>query len=309
MIRTNSLKIVLVGIIAAILPIIILSFLFHGNRVTSPLAVASINIAMSPVSSYLPAINSDSQNQKIAEPQLNATSALILEMPASRILYSKNIYTQRPIASLTKLLTALTVYDNLKVDDVITISAQAIKIPENLANLNLGEQLSVEQLLYALLVESSNDAAVALEQFYNSNKQKDVASFVPLMNQKAKSLQLYNTHFVEPTGLDAQNYSTAYDIANMLYAVFQNDMLARIIKTSDYSTESVDGKFSHYWVSSNKLLGTYNIVGGKTGYTEEAGQSMAVIASIPGDKYIIIVVLDAENREAEIIKLLDWVTS
>lgn len=253
--------------------------------------------------SLLPARNSE-----VPPLEISATKALVIEISTQKILYSKDPFGKQPVASLTKLMTALVAHEKLDNQAVLTISQHAIETPESFAHLVEGERLSVEQLLYAILLESSNDGAVALEEFYNATKPTHAGSFIYQMNQKVNELGLETTSFAEPTGLSAQNQSSAFDIARILEAVFKKEKLAQIMKTPRYITTSQDNKYVHSWKNSNKLLESdESIVGGKTGYTEEAGRSMAVVAQAPNGRYIILVVLDANDRETEIMDMLNWV--
>lgn len=248
------------------------------------------------------------RNWEIQTIEVNATAALAIELPQQKILYSKNGFVKRPIASLTKLMTALVTYENLSLSDLVTISSYAVETPENFAHLVEGEVLTVEQLLYALLLESSNDAAVALEEFYNAGKSPEAGSFIYLMNEKATTLGLEETFFTEPTGLSAQNQSSAANVALLLTATFEVETLATILSTQRFITTSHNNEIAHSWVNVNALIKNHaEIIGGKTGYTEEAGHSMATIARAPNGNRLVIVVLNAGDREVETLKILEWV--
>lgn len=240
---------------------------------------------------------------------INSTSALAIEMPSGRILYGKNVYEIRPIASLSKITAALVTLDTSSLDEKATVSLNAIRSEGNAGNLVAGEVFTVKHLLYAMLLESSNDAAVALEEHYNNKKSSSDPDFVSLMNKKAVELGLNGTVFEEPTGLSPNNRSSAVDVAKTLYTAFENETLREIMGTPTYTVKSLNREINHYWINLNALLGTEpEVLGGKTGYTEEAGPSMATMASTPQEgKYLAIVVLNADDRLEASRQLLKWV--
>ncbi|MEX2145325.1 MAG: hypothetical protein WD712_03095 [Candidatus Spechtbacterales bacterium] len=249
------------------------------------------------------------RNWSVPFVDIKAESALAIDLPGARILYGKNVFEPRPIASLTKLMTALVAAEHMNLSDVATVSQNAVRTEGSSASLLVGEELTIEQLLYAALLESSNDAAVAIQEFYDGSREAGTPSFVDLMNQKAGALTLKDTSFVEPSGLSAENKTTAFGVASILWAAFQNENVARILGTSNYTTEPLNKEFTHYWVNLNTLIGAYGeIIAGKTGYTEEAGPSMTVLSATPNaNKFVAIVVLNAYDRIEESTNLLNWV--
>lgn len=249
------------------------------------------------------------RNWAIGFEDIQAQSAIAIEMPTKRILYGKNVFEVRPIASITKLITALTAYNNLKLDEVVTVSQSAIRTEGAAGGLIAGEQLTVEQLLYAVLLESSNDAAVALQEHYDKNKDPGSLDFMAQMNLQAREIGASDTFFEEPTGLSPNNRSSANSIAKILYEVSQKQKLASIMAAAAYATEAQNRDTGHYWINLNTLLEAYEgVIGGKTGYTEEAGPSMAIISETPNDeRYLIVAVLNATDRVQETTRLLKWV--
>lgn len=246
------------------------------------------------------------RNWNVDEPDIPAQTAMIFETSRHLILFQKNgINDARPIASLTKMMTALVVLDNAGLGDVFKVSKEAIQTNGEQGDLRVGEEISVENLLYALLVESSNDAAVALAQNIQTKTGKD---FVGLMNQKAKELKIKSTSFADPSGLDPQNRSSAWDLAQLLEICLKNPSLARIMQTSQIQTASADGRFVHYLKSTNHLLGKLpDVAGGKTGYTEEAGNCMVLAVSSPNNEGLLIsVVMGAQDRMGETETLINW---
>lgn len=249
------------------------------------------------------------RNWAVPFADINASSAIAIEMPTKRILYGKNVFEVRPVASLSKLITAMVVYETLNLDEIVTISQKAVQTEGNAASLVAGEQLTVEQLLYALLLESSNDAAVGLQEHYDSKRLSSQENFVQLMNTKARELGLNDATFEEPSGLSEYNQTSANGVAKMLYEAYQNPTIARIISSSSHITSPNNKDITHYWINLNTLLEAYDgIIGGKTGYTEEAGPSMSIIITTPNEgRYVIIVVLNAEDRVEETTNLLKWI--
>ena len=247
------------------------------------------------------------RNWQVQFEDIEATSALAIYMPEKRILYGRNIFETRPIASLTKLMSALVIMDEFNLDDVITITNEAILEEGDSANLVAGEQFSVKELLYALLLESSNDAATAFKIQLEKNKPQ--TSFVALMNLRAKNMGLQNTLFVEPSGLSEKNVSSAYELSQIFYTAFENPILAQTMAESSYTTKSLNKDITHFWVNLNSLLGAYEgLLAGKTGFTNEAGPSMAgIVASPIKDTHVVSVVLDAQDRIEATRQLFDWV--
>lgn len=241
---------------------------------------------------------------------INAASAITIEPNSQKILYHKNIFDTRPIASLSKLMTALVVLDEMPLKDEILISRTAVETFGDAGDLAAGEKITVESLLYALLVTSSNDAAIALEEYYNAFRAEEEATFVAAMNRKAQELELSDTFFVEPSGLNLNNRSTAYDLARMSDYIFQIPKIRQILSTPVIDVQSVDGILNHHLVNSNKLLGVMpDILAGKTGYTEEAGESLVIYVKRKdnSDKYLIYLILGSDDRLKAARQLIDWV--
>ena len=246
------------------------------------------------------------RNWNSPDPEITAKIAFVFETTRQRILWQKNgLRESQPIASLTKLMTALIVMENAKLDDVFTVSKKAVQTSGELGGLIVDERLTVANLLYALLVESSNDAAVALAENISAKTGKN---FVDLMNQKAKVLGLTNTNFTDPSGLDANNRSSAWDLNRLMQEFLKYPILQKITQTTAFDFKSVDAKFSHHLTSTDKLLGQYpEIIAGKTGYTEEAGNCMILAWRTPNGQGIVIsIIMDSRDRMAESEALLKW---
>lgn len=285
---------------AILVPLFILGFDITKSTQKTPIGEAASISAIRPyiASQQIPELY-PLRNWKIDSYDVNARSALAIEMPAGKVLYEKNIFEQHPIASITKLLTAITAVRHMDLAGQVTITLSAIETPDDSAHLRAGQTFSVRELLYAILLESSNDAAVALAEHYGTD-------FTAVMNEEFKSITGKGGSFIEPTGLSSQNMAAAVDVAKMLYAAAQDEILAKVMHMPDYFVYR-GGLITHKWENSNELLLRNDVVGGKTGFTDEAGESMAVLAISPSHSNIITVVLNAEDRELQTEELLDWV--
>lgn len=240
------------------------------------------------------------------EIEIDAKSAISLKIGKNgeeTILYAKNENQPLPIASLTKLMTALVVSDMQETYNpfqVLSVSREAAT-QRGISILSEGERLTVQSLLYISLLESSNDAAFSLAEAINKD------NFVKIMNIYAKKMGLEETSFVNPTGLNGkqENVSTAREIAEMIKAIKEkHPELLEITKNSSYEILRPDGSLRHISVNTNLLLHEFpEIAGGKTGWTPEAGGCLVLIIE-KKDGYVINVVLGAEDRFEEMRKLM-----
>jgi D-alanyl-D-alanine carboxypeptidase (penicillin-binding protein 5/6) len=250
--------------------------------------------------------SSPSKIKGVADFNIEAKSALVLDVKADAVLYSKNSGEKMPIASLTKIMTTLVVLENIDLDDTVTISENAFDTDGRKDSLAVNEKIKAEDLLKIMLIRSNNTAAVSFAEHTSGS----VEEFVKLMNKKAKLLGLKNTNFSNPTGLDLEgNYSTAYDLAKLFDHALNKPLIWEILRTQKLSVVSLDGNIKHDLKNTNLLLGRLkNIIGGKTGLTDEAGQCLALIIGDPiNDHKIISIVLNAEDRFLETEKLVRWV--
>lgn len=252
--------------------------------------------------------------------ELSAKAFILISIaPEARypkIVYQKNAYEKLPVASLSKLMTALIVLENYKLDDAITISKEAVATEGDAGGLQIGERLIVLDLLKIMLIESSNDAAEVLAENFNVTRKEIVSlnreRFIELMNQKARALGLENTHFSNPTGLDdPENYSTAYDLAKFVSSILNQNLLWEITQTKTEVVYSVDAKTGHFLKNSNQLLWQFNgstgslqIYGGKTGFTNEAKGCMILVLKT-SEGYLVSVVLGSEDRIEDTTKLIN----
>ena len=247
----------------------------------------------------------------VSEPEFSAKSIYAIEIISGKTLLQKEPEQIRPIASLTKLMTALVVMERANLKDTITISKEAVETYGEMGNLVINENISIESLLYALLIESSNDAAVALsEKFFTKGVSALGANsqFVDFMNQRAKELGLANTHYSDPSGLNNENVSTPKDLIKLIQKVIEYPLLTQIMKTPEIEIKSADEKYKHRLTNSNKLLVKYpEIIAGKTGYIDEAGSCMILVLKSPDNQGVIFnVILGSDDRIGEMDRLIQW---
>lgn len=204
-----------------------------------------------------------------AEETLYAKSAVLIDGETGRILYGKEPEQKMAMASTTKIMTCIIALENCDIDKVMTVSANAVGQPKVRMNVQKDEQYKMEDLLYALMLESYNDVAVVVAE----NVAGSVENFAKLMNNKAKELGMKNTNFVTPNGLDADNhYSTAYDMALVGAYAVQNGDFVKIVTTSSHSFCDVSGKRNINVNNHDAFLTMDNdAIGIKTGFTGKAG--------------------------------------
>lgn len=251
--------------------------------------------------------------KKVAPLEPQAASILSLyvkENGTTKVLFEKNSNMPLPIASITKLMTALVAIKNYPLDQHITITPKVLETPGEAGQLRAGEVFTVKDLLYLALMESSNDAAEALAEA------KEPKVFIGLMNEEAARLNLQNTSFVNPTGLDEAQYtnkSTSKDLAELARYLFQSyPQVFDILSQSELALVSPNGRFHHTMRNTNELLGYYDwpgrTFGGKTGTTPLARETLLFVVESPSaDGYIINVILGSEARFAEMRQLLQWI--
>lgn len=241
-------------------------------------------------------------------PALTAASDLLMDDASGTILWSHRPDERRAPASLTKMMTALVVRADDQLGTVYTISSLAASTPGSSMNVVAGQRLTVDQLLYGLLLPSGNDAAVALAQ----GSAGSVGAFVAQMNARAVAMGLTGTHFVNPHGLDATgHYSTAHDLAVLGQAVLRDPVLSQIVQTREEIIRAPDGRVLFDLHDLNQLLGTYPGADGiKTGTTNAAGENL-VAADLRNGHQLIAVILGSTDRYADARALLnaawaDW---
>ncbi|MBQ2614022.1 MAG: D-alanyl-D-alanine carboxypeptidase [Clostridia bacterium] len=226
-----------------------------------------------------------------AAPGVSAKACVVLEPESGRVLYQKNAQTPMAMASTTKIMTALTAIEHSPIDVTITVSNTAAGVEGSSMYLQAGEKLTLEELLYGLMLASGNDAAVAIAEHFGG-----VDAFVEMMNQKAKELGVKHTRFANPNGLpDENHYSTAEDMARLTAAALKNPDFARIVATKTYRIEGEGKAYPRVLTNHNKLLRMYEgCIGVKTGFTKAAGRCL-VSAAQREDMTLICVTLHAPD--------------
>lgn len=239
---------------------------------------------------------------------LLANNAIIMEAETGKILYSKNETEQKAPASVTKIMTMLLTLEQidkgkLSFDDIITASEHAKEMGGTQINLDVGEKMSVYDLLMSVAVASANDSAMALAEHIGGSE----SGFVNMMNSKAKELGMENTNFVNPHGLPVDNHLTcAKDIAIMTRELLKYEKAEEFIGTKIYPIR--EGEKEYKMRNTNNLLWSYQgCVGGKTGYTQDAGYCMSVVAKRDGMSIIAVVMGEktSKDRTADLEKMLD----
>ena len=232
---------------------------------------------------------------------LSARSASLYEPTTKTFLFAKNADERLPMASTTKIMTALVALENTRLDEQIYIPSEACGVEGSSLYLTPGEILTAKDLLYGLMLRSANDAAVAIACHVAGN----IESFSSLMNEKAANLGLKNTNFENPHGLDSQNhYTTARELAIISAEALKSDTFREIVSTKSAIITNTEG-FSRTIVNHNKLLRLYDgAIGVKTGYTKKSGRSL-VGAAQRDEITLVSVTLDAPDDWNDHAKLLD----
>lgn len=245
-------------------------------------------------------------------PSLSARSALLYDFASEKVLFGSNPETKLPIASLTKLMTAVAVIESMDLSDTVEVKKTAIERSKKEgggSNLYVGEKIKAANLLKLMLIESSNDAAYALEEHLAENYG---INLVEKMNEEAKNLGMNDTFFTEAAGLDDKDsFSTAQDLVKLVRYSFRYENLYDILKTQKAEIVSIDGNLKHQILNTNQLLGKlFNIIGGKTGFTELAGGSMILVTEAPNpSSRLITVILGSEDRFGDVERMVEWVKS
>ena len=254
----------------------------------------------------LESIETNSDNTYKA-PKVLSKYAICIERKTGTILFENDAYEKTAMASTTKIMTAIIAIEKGNLNDIVTISKKAAQINGSRLDLRENMQISLKDLLYGLMLRSGNDAAIAIAEYISGSTEE----FAVLMNEKAKSLGMNNSHFVTPNGLDDdQHYSTAYDMAVLTNYALNNKVFAEIVGTKKISI-NWNGN-SREISNTNELLGNYNgVYGVKTGFTFGAGRCL-ISACKRNGLDVIVVVLGAntkKDRTNDSVKILNYVNS
>ena len=233
---------------------------------------------------------------------VSAESAVLIEASSGQIIWSKNANKRLPMASTTKIMTALVAIENFDIEKTVEISPDAIGIEGSSIYLYKGEKLSMLDLLYAMLLESANDAATAIAIAVGGN----VEGFADMMNEKAEDLGLKTTHFSNPHGLDdPEHYTTAEELGKIAVEAMKNDTFKQIVSTYKRTIPLNETEGVRLLINHNKMLKAYNgAIGIKTGYTKKSGRCLVSAAEKDGVE-LIAVTLNAPDDWRDHKTMLD----
>ncbi|OUM96823.1 MAG: peptidase M15 [Thermobacillus sp. ZCTH02-B1] len=257
-----------------------------------PVVAALLAAAVSPSAAAAPAPVSTS-----------AEAAALIDVESGRLLYSHNGDKRMRIASLTKIMTAIVAIEYGDLSDIVRTSSRAAGKEGSSIYLRAGEEMSLINLLYGLMLRSGNDAAVAIAEHVGGSEE----GFVHLMNEKARELGLENTHFANPHGLDQDDhYSSANDLAKLTAYALRNPVFREIVKTRVRRAPNPNAEWDYVWTNKNKMLHLYEGADGvKTGYTKKAGRCLVSSATRGGQQLAAVTLNDGDDW-ADHRRLLDW---
>ncbi|MFH1832558.1 MAG: hypothetical protein ABH816_00125 [Candidatus Levyibacteriota bacterium] len=280
--------------------VLLLALYLVDNDLKRQINSKKINIPPFSVnSSSFPVLTSASESSKL---NISAKAYVILDNDSKVILSSKNPNLRFSMASTTKIMTALTALNFYKMSDILTIKTNDVE--GEVLELKKDDRFLFEELLYAMLLPSANDAALAIAQNYPGGEK----AFVEKMNENAKNFHLSNTHFADPAGLeDDEDYTTVIELARLSSIALKNKEFAKIVSTKHKSISNIDKTKSYPLDNLNILLGKDGVNGIKTGFTQEAG-GVLVTSKIKDGHNLIIVVMKSQDRffdTQELLSLID----
>jgi D-alanyl-D-alanine carboxypeptidase (penicillin-binding protein 5/6) len=236
-----------------------------------------------------------------AKPSIKASALYLIELKSGRVLLEKDASRRLPPASLTKIMTALVALEAAPPQEVVQVDRRAI-VHRSSLKLQAGERFLLRDLLIAMLVTSANDACEAVAWHVGG----DVDKFVTMMNERAHTLGLTNTHFVNACGFDAPgHFSTAVDLAKLTEQALQVPAISMMVRTVTRDIATVDGKRQVLLRSTNELLLDPNVNGVKTGYTNKAGRCLIVSTFKDGHR-LLLVGLNVQDRWEQVTRLLQY---
>lgn len=234
---------------------------------------------------------------------VSASSAVVMEYLTGEVLWERNAHQRRPMASTTKIMTAICAIENSRLDDFVKVHPKAVGVEGSSMYLGHGETITLESLLYGLMLASGNDAAVAIAMHVSGS----VEEFARLMNDTAVRIGASNTNFTNPNGLDdANHYTTAYDLALITRYAHSNSEFSRIVSTLDKKVPWQGRDYDRRLHNHNKLLQMYQGCDGvKTGFTKKSGRCLVSSATRDGVR-VIAVTLNAPNDWSDHTAMLDF---
>lgn len=246
------------------------------------------------------------QNPTYVGPVIEAQSAFAIDLQSNTPLLGKDIFAKRSIASITKLITAMIIIDTHPLDAEVTISKNAATQEGSQMGLRAGEKLTVRALITGMIINSANDAAVALAEFDSGTEEL----FALKMNERAGQLGLRQSHFTNAKGFDdLQHYSSAFDTMIFGKTATTYPLIREVAQQKSATVTSVDGRVTHKLESTDLLLDNpyYTVLGLKTGTTPLAGESVVSLARLHNGKEVLIVILGSPDRFKETKIILDWI--
>jgi serine-type D-Ala-D-Ala carboxypeptidase (penicillin-binding protein 5/6) len=295
----------------------------------SPIVLLTIWLSLMPVGSNLisiPQISSDpvtyrlsfyrneetnfekygiTKDENLVAPVIEASGAIAVDVATGAVLWHKDAYKRLPIASITKLMTILLVMEEVQdKSEYVTFSSLAAEKEGSRIGVEAGEEFTVNDLIKASLVRSANDAVYALAEHVSGTSQ----DFVNKMNEKAAYMHLGSTLFANPVGYDnEENFSSAYEVTLIARELLKYPEIRDITALKTLTIANKSGK-KYKLDNTNKLLDSYlNVYGLKTGTTDAAGQSFVALGKVDGDREIMVVVLNSNDRFQEAKIMFDWV--
>lgn len=293
-----------------ILTIFLGTFLFHIHTLTAYATLEEL-AAEAEARKLLP-VQSDEIENWPTGPQITAQAAILMDANTGIILYAKNIHEKLYPASTTKILTSLLAMENGNLDDMVSFSHEAVfSVPLGGSNMGMdeGESITLEEALYGILVASANEVSNAVAEYVSGS----ISDFTDLMNERAAQLGCTDSHFINANGLfDENHYTSAYDLALISRAFFQNEMLCKISNTPRYHFEPSETQPDDFYKKNKHQLITgelpyEGVIGGKTGYTDQSRQTLVTCAEQNGMKLICVVFKEeSPNQFTDTIELFNY---
>lgn len=222
----------------------------------------------------------------------SASSVILMDTDSNKVIYEKNAHNVRSVASISKIMTVVVALENKDINDKIIIGEEITKAYGSGIYIKIGEEMTLKDLLYGLMLRSGNDASLAIAKYVGGS----VEEFVNMMNEKAVEIGMKNTTFNNPNGLDEEggNLSTAYDMAILTSYAMKNEIYKEIVSTKKYTLKTNMNYYS--WINKHKLLHSYKYAtGGKTGYTEIAKRTLVTTASKDGVNLVAVTLNDGND--------------
>lgn len=231
----------------------------------------------------------------------SASSYILMDETTGRVLKSKDMNSKRLIASITKIMTSVLAIESGMIDDIVEVDDSVLSAYGSGIYIEVGEEISLKDLLYGLMLRSGNDAAKMIATYVSGSEE----DFVKMMNDKAKEIGMKNTIFYNASGLPTPsgNYSSVYDMALLTRYAMKYDLYREIVSTEKYKVTT--NKKTYVWNNKNKLLRYDYITGGKTGYTEESGRTLVSTGSIDDMNLIVVTIRDSDDWNTH-LELYDY---